>query len=116
MIGYPLGTDSVTVRRAPLTAPPADRYGALRRDWTAATATIVAGVSVQPVTAAETTVDREWASTRLMLFAPGDTSILATDRIDWRGTTYEVDGPAQEWIDDTGGVDHIEVVLKLMTG
>lgn len=109
-----IGADTVTVQRAPLSA--ADRYGKQFRDWSALVAHTVAGVSVQPISAAEAVVDREYAAAHMVMYAPAGSDIIATDRVVWRGTTFEVDGPSQRWVDDAGNADHDVVTLKLMTG
>ncbi|HLL68815.1 MAG TPA: hypothetical protein VK453_24340 [Micromonosporaceae bacterium] len=111
-----IGADTITVLRAELTVT--ERYGSKRhRDWSTATSTTVSGVSVQPFTAVEQTADREHAATRLRLFAPPTLDLAATDRVVWRGTTFEVDGEPARWFDtDTGAAEHVEAVLKRMSG
>jgi hypothetical protein len=115
-----LGADTAVILRAPLDDDPPDRYGSHSRDWPSAAPVTVTGVSVQPISAAagsvESTVDREWASTHLVMYAPAGTDVQATDRVVWRGETFEVDGPPKVWIDDVGVTDHVEVSLKMMTG
>lgn len=108
------GSDQVTVLRASVNDD--DRYAAQRRDWSAATSTELTGVSVQPMTATETTTDREYTATHLNLYAPPDADLLATDRVIWRGVTYEVDGPPVTWVDLAGVDDHVEAVIKRMAG
>jgi hypothetical protein len=108
-----IGADTITVRRAPLIAD--GRYGADRRDWATATAIVISGVSVQPFSAAEQTLDREYTATRLRLFAPPGTDLISTDRVEWRGVMYEVDGEPDRWFDE-GQADHIEAVITRMTG
>lgn len=108
------GSDQVTVVRASL--DDADRYGAQRRDWADATSTVLTGVSVQPMTATEATTDREYTATRMTLYAPPDADLRATDRVVWRGDTYEVDGPPMTWVDLGGVADHVEAVIKRMAG
>lgn len=109
-----IGSDTVTRVRAALGAP--GRYGAEQRDWSAAATTTISGVSVQPVAATEATVDREYTATHLNLFAPPGTDLLATDRVVWRGVTYEIDGEPATWYDLGGRADHLEAVLKRMAG
>ena len=109
-----LGTDTITVIRAALVV--ADRYGNKTRDWAGAARTTVTGVSVQPVGSDEAVVDREWAAAHLRLFAPPGTDLTSTDRVAWRGDTYEVDGTPRRWFDDEGVEDHTEADLKRMTG
>lgn len=109
-----LGAETIEIRRAELTS--ADRFGNFRRDWSNATSATVTGCSVQPFQATESTVDREFASTHMLLFAPWGTDLLATDRVVHNGQTYEVDGEPGQWRDDQGAGDHIEASLKRVTG
>lgn len=108
------GSDQVTVLRAPL--GDADRYAAQRRGWAAATSAVLTGVSVQPMAASETTVDREYTATRMNLYAPPGADLLATDRVVWQGVTYEVDGPPATWFDLNGVADHVAAVIKRLAG
>lgn len=108
------GSMSVTVLRA--TETPDPRYGTLRRDWANPTATVVKGCAVQQVSATEADVDREYAATHVRLFAPADADLAATDRVEYAGTTYEVDGEPAVWLDEAGRPHHIEAELKRMTG
>lgn len=109
------GADDITVHRAPLVA--ADRYGKQARDWADADDHTISGVSVQPMAGgAEQTIDREYASSRVEVFAPADADLLATDRVTWRGQSFEVDGEPFRWFDDVGTPDHTYAILKRMTG
>lgn len=108
------GSDEVVVRRATLST--ADRYGKRARDWSAATSHTVAGVSVQALSAVEQVNDREYAATRVRMYAPYDADINATDRVTWRGNEFEVDGEPFQWADDVGQADHLYVILKRLTG
>lgn len=102
------GNDTVTVLRAPLIT---DRYGAKVRDWAHASSTSWAGCTVQPYSATEAAVDREYAATHVRLFAPPGTSLLATDRVQHGGVTYDVDGDPALWAGH-----HLEASLKRTTG
>jgi hypothetical protein len=43
--------------------------------------------------------------------------ITATDRVEWRGMTLEVQGEVAEWSDPlTGGVHHVEFTMARATG
>jgi head-tail adaptor len=113
---YSPGADVITRIRAPLTTT-GSRYGKETRDWANAARVDIAGASVQPYgTAAEMTVDREYTSTHLRLFAPAGTDLDAADRIEWRGTSYEIDGEPMAWYDDAGVPDHVEAAIKKTEG
>jgi hypothetical protein len=102
-----LGDHVVVVRRATTTEDP---YGNQSRDWTRASATRVEGCSVQPVLGAEQTVGRETVVSRWQLFAPDHIDLLATDRVEWDGGTYEVDGEPQRW--DFPPSSHVTALLR----
>jgi hypothetical protein len=94
-----LGNDAVSVLRAPTSD---DAYGNDDvRDWDAATSTPVTGCSFQPLEGSgfseEVTVGRESVISRWVLYAPPDTDVLPTDRVQFDGVTYEVDGEPQRW-------------------
>lgn len=106
--------DTVIVVRA---ATVADRYGNQVRDWATASRTDVPGCSVQPLDMAEqVSPDRDAVTTRWRLFAPAGVDVAATDRISWGGVDYEVDGDPQRWQSPTGGLAHLEVVLRRVEG
>lgn len=103
-----LGDVTVVVLRAPHGAD--DPYGNSEPDWSAATSTQVPGCNVQPLSVTEVTVGRETLVSRWQLFAPPDTDLLATDRVQYDGATYEVDGEAQRW--GTGARGYVTAVLR----
>jgi hypothetical protein len=111
-----LGEQTIVIRRASMTS---DRYGAKVRDWAHASVTTVEYCSVQPLNAIENDVDREYANTHMRLYAPAGTDLVATDRVEYGGVTWEVDGEPFHWADPwnpTSGDDHIEADLKRVTG
>lgn len=93
--------DTITRLRAPLVP---DEYAtpANQRDWENATATEIAGCSVQPVTGLEHDQGREAVTTRWRVYAPAGADLQAGDRVTFAGETYEVDGPGQDWPSPTG--------------
>lgn len=76
----------------------------------------VDGCSVQPRQSTEATDLRNTVITGLIAFVPAGADIRATDRIEWRGETYAVDGDPADWRDLGGVQDHIEVALRRVTG
>lgn len=102
-----LGSHTITVLRAPLVE---DDYGNETRDWTAATQSTVSGCSVQPVTGIEVTVARDTIVSRWQLWAPDGTDLVATDRVEFDGAAYEVDGEVQRW--NFPPASHITALLR----
>jgi len=109
-----LGHDSIIVINATLSVDP--RHNTETRRWATATETPVLGCSVQPFEAAEDDAGREYARTRLKLFAPPTAPLVATSRVRFAGKDYEVDGEPGLWRDGGGPLDHIQAVIKLRTG
>ncbi len=102
-----LGPHTVTIRRATVTE---DTYGNDTRNWATAPSVSVSGCSVQPVIGGEALVGRDTVVSRWNLFAPDGTDLLATDRVDWSGTSYEVDGEVQRW--GFPPMSHITALLR----
>jgi head-tail joining protein len=99
-------TDSVVRRRAPLTSA---GYGNQARDWTAATSqTYVARVS--PVSSTEDVVEQPRTVTRWKCTVDATADLVSTDRIEWDGATYEIDGDV-EVHKGLRGVHHQSMVL-----
>jgi hypothetical protein len=65
---------------------------------------------VQPVVGAENTVGRDTIVSRWQLFAPADADLTATDRVEFNGDTYEVDGEVQRW--DFPPLSHLTALLR----
>ena len=115
----PLGKDSFTILRAPLET--SSRDGTKYRDWDNATETLVSNAKVNPFQLAEKlnfeiNAEREYARTGLKFFAPSGVSVLATDRVEYRGDIYTVFGHPQVWTDFEGVDDHVEFVCQLKEG
>jgi hypothetical protein len=102
-----LGSHTITVRRASSTD---DAYGNPERNWASASSVTVSGCSVQPVVGAENTVGRDTIVSRWQLFAPTGTDLTATDRVEFAGDTYEVDGEVQRW--DFPPLSHVTALLR----
>lgn len=95
-----------------------DRYGNQVPDWDAATSTTHEQCVAYPGTTEDTTDGREHGvSTELTLLLPYGADVLATDRVTWRGTTYEVSGLAYDWRSPlTGWQPGTQVDLKVYQG
>lgn len=102
--------DSVVRRRAPLIA---GGYGTQVRDWPNATS-VTYPAEVQPVSSTEDVVDQQRTITRWRLWLAPTDDLAATDRIEWDGGTYEVDGDVERW-KRHGRQHHLRAVLVRVT-
>jgi head-tail adaptor len=102
-----LGSHVITVRRASTTE---DDYGNPISDWATASSTTVSGCSVQPLPGLEQTVGRDTVVSRWQLWAPDGTDLTATDRVEWDGNAYDVDGEVQRW--DFPPMSHLTALLR----
>lgn len=110
--------ETVKVVRAPAVD---DGYGGVERDWANATRTAVGfGVVVQPSESTETPgVGRSPVVTHVRLITPPgkDVDLLRTDRVEWGGSDWDVDGEvARHKRPSTGAFHHLEVTLKRVKG
>jgi len=103
-----LGSHTITVLRA--TEREADYGTGTELDWTAPTRTDVAGCSVQPAPSDEFTIDRDTFITRWQVFAPSSIDVTASDRIEWNGHTYDVDGDVLRW--EFGSLSHVVLNMQ----
>jgi hypothetical protein len=102
-----LGQQVITVRRASTTE---DDYGNSEPDWETAATTTVSGCNVQALTGAEQTVGRDTIVSRWQVFAPPSADVTGTDRVEWAGDTYEVDGEVQRM--DFPPLSHLYFFLR----
>lgn len=114
---FPWFRDSIVRVRAPLVTGP---YGDPERDWEAAERTPLTGWRVQPVqgsrqTAAET-IPRDGLERSRRAFGPIGADIEQTDRIEWAGATWGIDGDVDRWRGPTGRLAHTEMLLTRMEG
>lgn len=98
--------DTVDRLRAPLVGGP---YGNQTRDWANATS-VTYPAEVQPVSSTEDVVNQQQTITRWRLFLGPTADLEATDRIEWDGDTYEIDGDVERW-KRRGAPHHLEAVL-----
>ena len=101
-----LGPHTVTLLRADVTE---DAYGNEGRDWDTAARTDVSGCSVQPAGADEYTVDRESVVVRLRAFLPGLPDVESTDRAEYAGDVYYIDG-VEPWAFEP--LSHTDILLR----
>ncbi|MBL3808517.1 hypothetical protein ACFWFV_14060 [Streptomyces diastaticus] len=109
--------DTIVRVRAPMATDP---YGNPRRDWANAERTPMPGWRVQPVqgarqTAAET-IPREGLERSRRLFGPISADIESTDRIEWQGEVWVIDGDVDRWRGPTGRLAHTELLMQRMEG
>ncbi|MFE7899175.1 hypothetical protein ACFU3E_16930 [Streptomyces sp. NPDC057424] len=99
-----------------------DRGGNTVPDWSpgAVNRLTVTDLNIQPNTQAETDDEQRNAVVtgyRVQSAEGTSPDIKATDRIDWRGQIYEVDGEVAAWPElSTDAVHHIEFVMVRATG
>ncbi len=107
-----LGPHTVTLLRAPFKT---DEYGneGTERDWTIPTRTDVDDCSVQPAGADEYVVDRESVTVRYRAFLPGRPDVESTDRAEFKGEQYIIDG-VEVW--DFTPLGHTTLILRRVEG
>lgn len=105
--------DTVTVIRPKMV----DQRGSLVPDYTQATESTLSGVSVQPSSTADSTVEVRFNSSfDAIMYAPANADIQRLDRIRWRTFTFDVDGVAMPWVSASGSLDHMVVHLAAQMG
>lgn len=108
MRGRKPGRDTITVVRAPITT---DAHNNDRRDWAAATETVVEGCEVQPQGSQENLVNQDQVLIAYKVFAPAGTDVKATDRVKYDGETFEVFGHPGAWKTRGGRLDYVAISL-----
>ena len=102
-----LGPHTVTLLRSSTLTE--DAYGNEERDWSNPARTDYTGCSVQPAGADEYTVDRESVIVRLRAFIPGVVDALSTDRAEYAGDVYYIDG-VEPWAFEP--LSHTDLLLR----
>lgn len=105
-----LGREVTHILRAPSTE---DAFGNPVPDWTAPTRIRVENSNLQPVVGDEETVGRDTVVTRWRYFAPYDTDLRSSDRIEHLDIDYEVDGDVQRW--GSGARGYVSALLQKVT-
>lgn len=86
-------------------------------DWSAPDRLLIPQAEVQPLQGQmdpALTFDRETVTTRYWLYAPGAPDVLDTDRLEYAGEVYEIDGDVQRWVG--GRLSHLQAMLKKVRG
>jgi hypothetical protein len=106
-------SDSIVVLRAPLVAGP---YNSSDRDWANAVSHVEPAARARQLNTSEDVVNQERVVTRakVVLFPGAD--ILVTDRVTWRGQTWEVEGLPNQVNDGGGRAHHVTVLLTWVKG
>ncbi len=107
-----LGPHTLTLLRAGFVTDPYGNEGT-ERDWANATRTDVDGCSVQPAGADEYAVDREAVTVRYRAFLPGQVDVESTDRVEFKGESYDIDG-VERW--DFTPLGHTALILRRVEG
>lgn len=114
-----LGSETITILRAPLVTDPVDfsEY----RDWDNPTETTVNDVTAEPFLMAEKLNfeyerNREYAQTALRFYCPAGTRFESTDRIRYDGLIYEVFGHGGVWHRLNGEEHHVQVIGRRRQG
>lgn len=114
----PLGGHTLTFLRAPLIT---DTDNTEYRNWAAATPTVIAGCEVQPFLlssrlSVEIETYREFSSTLYRVWMPPGWKPVYTDRVIWKGVTYEVDAEPAVWSYEDATESHYNFLMRLRLG
>ncbi|MGW5737015.1 MULTISPECIES: phage head completion protein [Streptomyces] len=110
MNNNPLYRDTVTVIR--MVRGEDDRGN---ETWTP-TPVDVSGCNVQPMSSTEVIEGKAQVVTRWRLAGPKDLGLKASDRVQFDGRTFEVDGDPGVHRSFGGVLDHTEAILMEVTG
>jgi hypothetical protein len=114
-----LGTTTITRLRAALITNARD--SSKERDWAHAASSVITGCMVEPFLLSnqlvqEVSAAREYGSNFLRVWAPAGSDVLYTDRVIYRGITFEVWGPPTPWYDFDDVLSHINFLLRERIG
>lgn len=93
-----------------------DAYHNQVLDWDNPTRMVIPGCRVQPLDTDAYDADRNAVIVRLRLILPPGVDVVSTDRIEWRGAPYELDGAVGEVDSATGALAHGEAILRKVDG
>jgi len=109
--------ETVVRLRAPYVT---DEYGneTSTRDWALAVPLSITPCSVQPMVGSEQFEggDRDAIVNRWIIYAPPGADIVAYDRIQHNGVTYEVRSDIRRWPSASGGLDNTQLELERVDG
>lgn len=117
MTALGIATQTVTAIHAELVEDTTGaNYGNAAYDWPGAERHDLTGCSVQPVAEVENTEPGRDAQPATIKVWQYDLSyeVQATDRLEWAGETYEVNGTPERW--RTGVLDHDVVTARRVVG
>lgn len=90
-----------------------DGYGNKTIDWENADS-VEYPAEVQPLSSTEDVADQQRTDTRWRLWLGPAADLVATDRIEWDGEIYEVEGDVERW-KQRGQLHHLKAVLMKVT-
>lgn len=91
-----------------------DGHGNMVPDWGAPDELPITWCSVQPGVSQEDRVNRDASLIAFTVWASGDVDVTATDRVEYNGTIFEVDGEPERW--QVGFLNHTKFFLKWWVG
>ncbi|MGY4859510.1 hypothetical protein [Cryobacterium sp. AP23] len=113
MIAEVFAMSSITRVRYPLVD---DGHGNLAPDRNNPDRLPIDGCAGQPGATDEVLVGRDATLIQHTIFAPPGVDVLATDDVEYRGTTYSVDGEPAANDNGLGFLDHTLILLKTWEG
>lgn len=91
-----------------------DTWGGKQIDWSNPDRKKIRGCSFQPIEGEEFNEGRDAIVTRWNWFGPANADVRSTDRIEYRGITYDVDGSVT--MPEGLGLDHKHAVCRRVDG
>lgn len=114
----PLGQETLVRQRPTVTINPKD--GTHELGWPGTTVTFTNCMVEPPLIGnrllVENTRARDYVDSLFKAYIPGDADITASDRVVWRGRTYNVKSEPQKRVDMDGNVDHIQLMIEYQAG
>lgn len=111
-MSLPFQPDTLTRLRAPLVQGYANNYEA---DWGNPDRLVLKG-SAQAQSSSETTQANDQVVTTYRVFLDGAPDVVATDRMEFDGETYEITGQPLKQPSPFGGINHTELIMTLVKG
>ena len=116
---FDLGQDTITRLRAPLVRSTRDNSES--RDWSHAYAQDIPDCMVEPFLVAnrllmEVNDGREFEQEPQRIYVPGTTDLVYTDRVQWKGQTYDIIAAPTIWTDFDGDTPFLALMIRLRSG